>query len=225
MNPSQHRKHHVQFYGGENEVIVTLLMSEMSLPSRGMYTFWLLALILLWIVNRSTSRLPFSVNLWRRRWKCNSVDFRCIRMCCVLWQTLTWAVSLLSGKCWRPEAAAGLQPESLQTCGCWGWWWFAQSTPADQTPEIHISRSSSRSRWRCRAPSEDQQIWMSIRFAFAEGNTSCKAAKQQLKIKLQVICSFTDILLLLLITVHKNHHITSKYATKTKPITVQNVNM
>ncbi len=58
-------------------------MSEMSLPSRGMYTFWLLALILLWIVNRSTSRLPFSVNLWRRRWKCNSVDFRCIRMLCV----------------------------------------------------------------------------------------------------------------------------------------------
>lgn len=47
------------------QVIFTLLMSEMSLPSRGMYTFWLLALILLWIVNRSTSRLPFSVNLRR----------------------------------------------------------------------------------------------------------------------------------------------------------------
>lgn len=41
----------------------TLFMSEMSLPSLGMYTFWLLALILLWMVKSSTSRFPFSVNL------------------------------------------------------------------------------------------------------------------------------------------------------------------
>lgn len=41
----------------------TLLISEMSLPSLGMYTFWLLALILLWMVKSSTSRFPFSVNL------------------------------------------------------------------------------------------------------------------------------------------------------------------
>lgn len=41
----------------------TLLMSEMSFPSRGMYTFWLFALILLWMVKRRTSRFPFSVNL------------------------------------------------------------------------------------------------------------------------------------------------------------------
>lgn len=41
----------------------TLLMSEMSFPSLGMYTFWLLALILLWMVKSSTSRFPFSVNL------------------------------------------------------------------------------------------------------------------------------------------------------------------
>lgn len=38
-------------------------MSEMSFPSRGMYTFWLFALILLWMVKRRTSRFPFSVNL------------------------------------------------------------------------------------------------------------------------------------------------------------------
>ena len=42
---------------------LTLLMSEMSLPSRGVYTFWLLALIRLWMVNRRTSKFPFSVNL------------------------------------------------------------------------------------------------------------------------------------------------------------------
>ena len=38
---------------------LTLLMSEMSLPSRGMKTFWLLALILLWMVKSNTSRFPF----------------------------------------------------------------------------------------------------------------------------------------------------------------------
>lgn len=42
-----------------------MLMSDMSFPSRGMYTFWLLALILLWMVKSRTSRLPFSVNLSR----------------------------------------------------------------------------------------------------------------------------------------------------------------
>ena len=41
----------------------TLLMSEMSRPSRGVYTFWLLARSLLWMVKSSTSKFPFSVNL------------------------------------------------------------------------------------------------------------------------------------------------------------------
>lgn len=40
-----------------------MLMSEMSRPSRGVYTFWLLARSLLWMVKSSTSRFPFSVNL------------------------------------------------------------------------------------------------------------------------------------------------------------------
>ena len=42
---------------------VTLLMSEISFPSWGTKGFWLLALSLLWMVKRSTSRFPFSWNL------------------------------------------------------------------------------------------------------------------------------------------------------------------
>lgn len=38
-------------------------MSEMSFPSWGTKGFWLLALSLLWMVNRRTSRFPFSWNL------------------------------------------------------------------------------------------------------------------------------------------------------------------
>lgn len=40
-----------------------LLISDSSFPSFGKYGLWLLARILLWIVNRRISRLPFSSNL------------------------------------------------------------------------------------------------------------------------------------------------------------------
>ena len=52
--------------------VPTLLMSCISLPSLGVYGFWLLALILLWMVNSSTSRLPFSMNLDKAEKKQNS---------------------------------------------------------------------------------------------------------------------------------------------------------
>lgn len=44
-------------------VPLTLLMSATRTPSLGVYTLWLLALMRLWMVNSSTSRLPFSWNL------------------------------------------------------------------------------------------------------------------------------------------------------------------
>lgn len=44
----------------------TRLMSDTSFPSWGVYTFWLLALIRDWMVNRRTSRFPLSWNLWGR---------------------------------------------------------------------------------------------------------------------------------------------------------------
>lgn len=69
-------------------------MSDMSFPSRGMYTFWLFALILLWMVNRRTSRLPFSVNLGRIE---NSIDshktlvpYRSLYVWSADWKHLLW---------------------------------------------------------------------------------------------------------------------------------------
>lgn len=44
-----------------------MFISDISFPSLGECTFWLFALILLWMVKRRTSKFPFSVNLNKTR--------------------------------------------------------------------------------------------------------------------------------------------------------------
>lgn len=73
---------------------------------------------------------------------------------------ITWVVSPRCGRCWTPGAAAAHQPGSWQTCDCWGWWWFAQSTQGGQKPKIRISQSSSLSQWRCQAPATSSTTWV-----------------------------------------------------------------